>query len=368
MLFRSGNDEYPVVVEIDCTGEGTIGIAGISEENKFVWNNFTKVRVAEETASLTLTWEENAAPQEIRVEGGNVNAEDGWLILGENDFNNNSCSIPLTQTEEDGSKKGFYYVQVQYDGGGAEENNQYNFERLQEELNGTYFAFGNINASETADTDDLKYGVMRTLYDGFRVNEGRYQREGAALGLIEDFNKDNPTNLNANMNRLLSFASVETTPIEGDTISATDKSGVSHTFEAYKVTITIRELYENRTDLKNFPGESEEATSLGEQPIVLTTKAYLINMTDSDEQVIIKVKDTYFVRDAYSDRSGSENNVDDLEDFEGLNARALILVADYDTKEDIVVFGNYATMNETLSDETADRFFASGFGDRKSVV
>ena len=84
-------------------------------------------------------------------------------------------------------------------------------------------------------------------------------------------------------------------------------------------------------------------------------------MTDSDEQVIIKVKDTYFVRDAYSDRSGSENNVDDLEDCEGLNARALILVADYDTKEDIVVFGNYATMNETLSDETADRFFASGF-------
>ena len=357
-----GNDEYPVVVEIDCTGEGTIGIAGISEENKFVWNNFTKVRVAKDTDSLTLTWEENAAPQEIRVEGGNVNAEDGWLILGENDFNNNSCSIPLTQTEEDGSKKGFYYVQVQYDGGGAEENNQYNFERLQDELNGTYFAFGDINEDRTADINDLKYGVMRTLYDGFRVNEGRYQREGAALGLIEDFNKDNPTNLNANMNRLLSFASVETTPIEGDTISATDKSGVSHTFEAYKVTITIRELYENRTDLKNFPGESEEATSLGEQPIVLTTKAYLINMTDSDEQVIIKVKDTYFVRDAYSDRSGSENNVDDLEDFEGLNARALILVADYDTKEDIVVFGNYATMNETLSDETADRFFASGFG------
>ena len=175
------------------------------------------------------------------------------------------------------------------------------FDRLQSELAQTYFAFGDINDDGVADADDLKYGVMRTLYDGFRVNEGRYQMEGAALGLIEDFNKQVPTNLNANM--------------------------------------------EN------------------------TAKVYLINMSASSEQVIIKVKDTYFVRDAYSERGNESEpgNEDDLENFEGLNARALIIVADYDSVEDIVLFGNYAQASEMLSDETSDAYFASGFGTNDGV-
>lgn len=340
-----GTEGYPILVEVDCSGNGTIALQGVSEENKFVLNNMTKARFAAGTTEVVLSWAENSAPRRIVVdcEGGNEYTQ----ISGASQ----EVTLKLDEWK-------FCHITVEFDnqGGG---NNQYNFTRLQEELNGTYFAFGDINTSGTADADDLKYGVMRTLYDGFRVNEGRYQREGAALGLKEDFNKQDPTNLNANMEKLLDFASVETTPIAGDTISATDKSGVSHTFAAYKVTITISKLYDNRTDLTNFPGESEEATSLGEQPIVLTTKAYLIDMTNSDEQVIIKVKNQYFVRDAHSESGGNE---DDLENFEGLNARALILVANYDKKEDIVVFGNYATMNETLSDETSDRFFASGFG------
>ena len=340
-----GNEGYPILVEVDCRGNGTIALQGVSEENKFVLDNMTKARFVAGTTEVVLSWAENSAPRRIVVDGE-----------GGNEYTQISGASQEVTLNLDERK--FCHITVEFDnqGGG---NNQYNFTRLQEELNGTYFAFGDINASGTADTYDLKYGVMRTLYDGFRVKEGRYQREGAALGLKEDFNKQDPTNLNANMEKLLDFASVETTPIAGDTISATDKSGVSHTFAAYKVTITISKLYDNRTDLTNFPGESEEATSLGEQPIVLTTKAYLIDMTNSDEQVIIKVKNQYFVRDAHSESGGNE---DDLENFEGLNARALILVADYEKKEDIVVFGNYATMNETLSDETSDRFFASGFG------
>ena len=358
-----GNDEYPVVVQLDC--QGIIGFDGVLPENKINMNNFTKVRVAEDTASLTLTWEANAAPSQIKVEVNEQtqNEEERWLILDEEDFSNNSCSIPLTSLDENGNKKHFYYVCVEYSGNQGGGNNQYNFTRLQEELNGTYFAFGDINGDGTADIEDLKYGVMRPLYDDFRVNEGRYQREGAALGLKKD-NKQGNADLEANMAKLLSLVSVAPTPISGDTITAKDKNGDPHTFNAYEVTITINQLYvgrENQNDekLSDFPGAEEEPTTL-DTPIILTTKAYLIDMTNSDEQVIIKVKDKYFVRDAYSDPANANDY--DLEKFEDLNAWALILVADYEKKEDIVLFGNYARATETFSDETSDRFFASGFG------
>lgn len=339
-----GTEGYPILVEVDCRGNGTIALQGVSEENKFVLNNMTKARFAAGTTEVVLSWAENSAPRRIVVDGE-----------GGNEYTQISGASQEVTLKLDEWK--FCHITVEFDnqGGG---NNQYNFTSLQEELNGTYFAFGGINTSGTADTDDLKYGVMRTLYDGFRVNEGRYQREGAALGLKQDSKQGN-TDMDANMNKLLPLASV--TPISGDTITAKDKNDNPHTFSAYEVTITINQLYvgrEEQDNLSNFPGAEEIPTTL-DTPIVLTAKAYLIDMTNSDEQVIIKVKNQYFVRDAHSESGGNE---DDLENFEGLNARALILVADYEKKEDIVVFGNYATMNETLSDETSDRFFASGFG------
>lgn len=66
---------------------------------------------------------------------------------------------------------------------------------------------------------------------------------------------------------------------------------------------------------------------------------YLIDMTNSSEQVIIKVKDKYFVRDAYSE----DSNQSDLEKFDGLNAWALIIVADFDRVDDIVLFWQLCT-------------------------
>ena len=347
-------DNKPVLVELECEGEGTVNVDDIANEDKFVDGNWTKVRVAVDIDSLTLTWGENRAPREVRVEGGGDATTEGWLIIKPT---GTSCEIPLTQKEEDNSPKTYYRVQVDFNNGGGSGEDSNGFNRLQTEMNATYFAFGDIDNSGNADTDDLKYGVMRILYDGFRVNEGRYQREGAALGLKVDNKNQDHADLNANMEKLLSITTVNTTPISGDTITATDKSGTSYTFNAYEIKITINKLYNNRSDLSNFPNENE-ATSL-EEPIVLTTKAYLINMPNSSEQVIIKVKDNYFVRDAHSEAGGNE---DDLETFEGLNARALIVVSDFDKVSDIDVFGNYASKNETLSDESSDCYFASGFG------
>ena len=139
--------------------------------------------------------------------------------------------MELNQDDRD-----FYYVEFKYGSGepGPEEpgpeETSYSFDRLQSELDQTYFAFGDINGDGTANDEDLKYGVMRTLYDGFRVKEGRYQSEGAALGLIEDFNKQDPTNLNLNMEKLLDF--VKEVNSLGAYITAIDKSGTDHTFYA----------------------------------------------------------------------------------------------------------------------------------------
>jgi hypothetical protein len=239
---------------------------------------------------------------------------------------------------------------------------QYGFERLQEELNGTWFAFGDVDNNGNVDEEDLRYGFVRTLYDDFRVQEGRYQSAGEAIGLKRDFEKQDPTNMNINIQELLNHVTL-CQIIEGDTITATDKNNVVHTFEAYEIQFTIERFYTHRADLDVIASEQDaQIEELGEEPVVLTAKIYKIDMENSREQVIIKVKDQFFVRDAYDDRDDQNNN-DDLEIFEGLNARALMIVADYDNaNEDITIFGNYVRSGEVMSDETSDSYFAAGFG------
>lgn len=355
-----GTEEKPVVIEaavfdydLEHQGFPIHFPADIPEEDLVDGWDRMKARVSSETTSIVLSWDEANTPNQICVEGAGENGD--WLIYDVTE-GETSYTLELNQGDRD-----FYYVEFKYGSLEPEpEDPSYNFERLKSELDQTYFAFGDINDDGVADADDLKYGVMRTLYDGFRVNEGRYQSEGAALGLIEDFNKQDPTNLDLNMEKLLDFVTGVTSL--GDSITATDKSGARHTFNAYEVTIIIDHLYEEREDLTEFPDREKAIELPEEEQIVLTAKVYLMNMADSSEQVIIKVKDSYFVRDAYSDRGGNEDNEDDLENFEGLNARALIIVADFDSAEDIVLFGNYAQANEAFSDETSDNYYAAGFG------
>lgn len=359
-----GSEEKPVVIEaavLDYDGyDFSQGFPirfpeRISVDDTINGWDRMKARVSTETESIEFSWNLENTPNQICVEGAGENGD--WLIYDVKE-GETSYTLELNQGDRD-----FYYVEFKYgsseQGPEEPEKPSYNFDRLQEELDHTYFAFGDINDNRTADVDDLKYGVMRTLYDGFRVNEGRYQREGAALGLIEDFNKQDPTNLNLNMDKLLNFVTEVTST--GESITATDKNDVEHTFNQYEVKITIDKLFVQRKNLSEFP--AAETAILLEKPIVLTAKVYLIDMTNSSEQVIIKVKDTYFVRDAFS----GPGNEDDLENFEGLNARALILVADYDKTDDIVVFGNYAQAKEVLSDDTSDAYFASGFGTEDGV-
>lgn len=360
-----GTEEKPVVIEaavfdyeLEDQGFPIHFPADIPEEDLIDGWDRMKARVSSETTSIVLSWDEVNTPNQICVEGAGENGD--WLIYDVRE-GETSYTLELNQGDRD-----FYYVEFKYGTGeSGPEKPSYDFDRLQSELDQTYLAFGDINDDGDTDGDDLKYGVMRTLYEGLRVNEGRYQTEGAALGLIEDFNKDEPTNLNLNMEKLLDFVTGVTSL--GDSITATDKSGARHTLNAYEVKITIDHLYKERENLTEFPDRETAIDLPEEEQIVLTAKVYLMDMTDSSEQVIIKVKDTYFLRDAYSDRSGNEDNEDDLENFEGLNAMALIIVADFDSVDDIVVFGNYAQATEVLSDETSDAYFASGFGTNDGV-
>ena len=359
-----GTEDKPVVIEaVICDYDGydfeSEGFpihfpADIPEEDLIDGWDRMKARVSADTTSIEFFWDAGNTPNQICVDGAGENGD--WLI---HDVTEEETSYTLELNQDD---RDFYYVEFKYGSGepGPEEpgpeETSYSFDRLQSELDQTYFAFGDINGDGTANDEDLKYGVMRTLYDGFRVKEGRYQSEGAALGLIEDFNKQDPTNLNLNMEKLLDF--VKEVNSLGASITAIDKSGTDHTFYAYEVKITIDHLYEQREDLTTFPDRGTATELPEEEPIVLTATVYLIDMTDSSEQVIIKVKDTYFVRDAYSELG----NEDDLENFEGLNARALIIVADFNSIDDIVLFGNYAQANGAFSDETSDKYYAAGFG------
>lgn len=212
------------------------------------------------------------------------------------------------------------------------EEEQLNWDRLQRELDATEFAFGDIDNNHTTNDDDMKYGVSRILCGDFKVGEGRYQREGEVLGLTSDNQEDNIATLNSH---------AVITPVEGS-ISAVDKNGTSHTLGKYQITYTFDEIefraYVYKIDTTNFPDAGDNA---------------------SWEQVIFRVGDKYFIRDCYDDRNGNDN---DLREFEGMNARAIILVADYNKKEDISVFGNYAQMNEEFSDASSESFFAAGFG------
>lgn len=237
---------------------------------------------------------------------------------------------------------------------------QLNWGRLQEEMSATYFAFGNIsdgNSSGTADTYDLKYGVARTLYDGFKVQEGRYQREGATLGLVKQDGDSDTANFNANMTKLMSLMQVgnDGNPLS-ETISVKNKAGSSFTLESYEINMVINELYGmTEAGLADITG----GTTPLEHPIVISTKVYLIDETNfpakSSEQVIIKAGSNYFIRNAYI-----EGRADDLENIPGANARALVIVSDFNSKNDIVAFGNFAFASEEFSDESTSDMYSSG--------
>lgn len=242
------------------------------------------------------------------------------------------------------------------------EEEQLNWERLQQELDATEFAFGDIDKSGATDDNDMKYGVSRILCGDFKAGEGRYQREGLALGLI----RDDGQNTDTNIQKIMDLARVE--QVAGEKITVKDKNDNEKYLDKYKITYTIPSLYE-------YPdGEDNEPRIVAlEDPIVFSAYVYKIDTTNfpgtadnaSWEQVIFRVGDKYFIRDCYSEGNGNEN---DLKDFEGMNARAIILVADYNKKEDISVFGNYAQMNEEFSDASSESFFAAGFGTHEEGV
>lgn len=202
-----------------------------------------------------------------------------------------------------------------------------NWDRLQQELDNELFAFGAVDSDNDSDTDDLKYGIAKILYQEFGQGS-RYQREGEALG-IGDFNSvlNNMTVAGSSFGKISVYKKGSDTSIN---------------LNGYNVTFTGTETNTSNTH-------------------TFTAKVYLIDETNfsgtSDEQVIIKVKDKYFIRDAYSrDQSAS-----DLEQIEGANARALIIVSEFTKKSDIKLFGNFATGTEEFSDESTKDMFSSGF-------
>ncbi|MBP5564478.1 MAG: hypothetical protein J6X45_02005, partial [Lachnospiraceae bacterium] len=153
------------------------------------------------------------------------------------------------------------------------------------------------------------------------------------------------------------MATMSVTPTT-EYITATDKNQNSHTFYKYTMTVPYDSVYINN-------GEILDAT---EQPIPLddeykgsvTFTVYAINISDkSEEQVVIRVGNSYFVRDC---GNSGENNTADFESVSGTNGAALVIIQNYNNKNEIEVFGNFLTANEELMDESSTTLYSCNFG------
>ncbi len=137
-----GTEDKPVVIEaaiFDYEGEGfPIHFPDtISEDDTIDGGDKMKARVSTETTSIELSWDAVNTPNQICVDGAGENG--GWLI---HDVTEEETSYTLELNQDD---RDFYYVEFKYgdvSGETGSEELSYNFERLQSELDQTYFAFG----------------------------------------------------------------------------------------------------------------------------------------------------------------------------------------------------------------------------------
>lgn len=297
---------------------------------------------------------------------GTLNAAQGArLIFGSKDNIPESLKPELKEEFErqDGSKElmGVNFeelngtVEFSYDNGnwilqnqpGGEPEETLNWERLRMELAEGLFAFGDWTQDTILNEDDLEYGMACMLYDGFKVREGRYQREGEALGLAEETGSEEEREQirEANIQKLITdYLSVESAT-EPD-LTVKDLDGTTKTLKNYKVTLDVSGV-ENLSTVAP-----------------MTATVYLIDQcmtgtTDTKTQVIIKVGAEYFLRDA-----AGETAITDLGASLGsTNTRAVVIVVDeMPDKDDIQVFGNNASLNEeVLSDPSAAHYHVVNF-------
>ncbi len=192
----------------------------------------------------------------------------------------------------------------------------------------SYFAFGDIYDSENGefsaegdgvtDVDDLRYGyALWIMQDKAPFTEFSY--------LVSEYNGvSHNTDASVYLAAVGELYDDTTAEINEDAvITVTDIDGETYDLLGYDVTITLRDSSDNVTQ-------------------EFTSTVYLIPETDfidSSYQVIVRVGDEFFIRDG---RAGDGDYEAVL--IDDVIAPAIYIFADFDSKDDIEVFGNNSNM------------------------
>lgn len=261
-----------------------------------------------------------------------------------------------------------WHLIVDEPGAGEDDYWRADWTRLKTEMVEGFFAYGDWNNDASVTVDDLEAGWCRMLYDGFKVGEGRNQREGALLGLERETGENTTEVRNRNLEVLKGLTTVE--EVSGESISVKDKSGTAHELTKYKATMTITGEFpckevDGQIEYKQTSGGVKEFVGYGDTPVVITAYIYMIEEGDcgsgkSREQVIIKVGNEYFIRNAsYGENADMYSPLEDVPGTEN-DTKALTVVSSQFTGVDsLEIFGNNVSANydETLSDASAKNYF-----------
>lgn len=113
-------EDAPVMVEVDWWGSGTPILPEIDQNDIRVTDGRARMRVSEDTESLTFYWDETECVlRQINVEG--LGDDGGWLNGVELGWD--SCyTLELNQLGENGEPKNWYHIQFEFEGGAGNDS------------------------------------------------------------------------------------------------------------------------------------------------------------------------------------------------------------------------------------------------------
>jgi len=355
--------------------------------------------VIENGARLTVG-SENCLPEGWILYGYDYESEQYFQFTDEDYQKINWYSFEYTIAE--GETSGRWLEMLDPNAGGNEDQpgdqpgdqQGYNFDRLKSEIEAASFAFGDIYNSEgeaydsekkiytqigSAGTDgkamfdDLKYGIVKSLYDDYLIyyedGGGRYQREGKALGLKQLPNDKSSAeyiaNYNENIRYLFNVITMDYDQDHPQYLKYDNSTSESLIFdfliqlaEVPEITSANREEYVARMQDLGF----DDIDSMN-----IKGKVVLINNPGSQRYFIVSVGgENYLFRSDDDPTVPAKNRPSNIYGVE--DSRAVVIYEDklfYDTmgNANVKVYGNFTTMNtdEILSDSSARNSFVATY-------
>ncbi len=200
------------------------------------------------------------------------------------------------------------------------------------------------------DENDIRYAFAHAILNDEQRFGDLFEIIKLNSPIVRNYDWGNEESLTAYQNVMSDLFNATTATIDTDNrLTVVDKNGVSYDLQGYTVTFTMN------MDIDDEHGEE----------LTFTATGYLIDDADFDDtsyqQVIIKVGDKFFIRDACGDPNGNDPTHDGTV-IEGSTNTAIYIFEDFDSKEDVTVFGNGVNVWRELTDETTTDSYIFSFG------